>query len=113
MGNNRNLLVLFVMDFAELGNNAIRVASSYAKVHPVVAGIAVVLVLFLFYRKPLVMLFLVALGLLLAGALYVILEMAGSGTSTKERMIRKDNVPESVFRASPIQLNSDKFDMSR
>lgn len=101
------------MEFSELANDAIAAASSYAKAHPFVAGIAVVVALFLFYRRPLAALMILGLGLLLAGVLYTILEMSGSGVSTKERMIRKENVPEEVFRASAIRLSAEIFGMPK
>ncbi len=97
------------MDFTDLVHNAISELSSYARAHPVVAGIAFVVGLLLLYRKTLTVLLILGLGLLLAGVLYMILEMGNAGVSTKERMIKKDNVPENIFRAAPIQLNTGSF----
>ncbi len=95
------------MDFKDLANNIISLVLAYAKAHPVAAGIALVAALVFSYRRPMAVLAILVLGLVLAGLFYAIMEMGGSGVSRKEKMIRKENVPDEIFRATPIKLEQD------
>ncbi len=101
------------MDFTDLANSIINNFSSYANAHPVVAAVAVIVALFLLYRKPLAVLMTLGLVLLLVGVLYMILQMGGSGVSTKKRMIKNKSVPENIFRAMPLLSNAGDFDIPR
>lgn len=73
---------------------------SFARSYPVIALVAVIILAFLIYRKPLFFVGIFCLVLILAGVFYVIMDASGSGVSKKERMIRKEEVPTNIFRPS-------------
>ncbi len=92
------------MHFFDIINALLASAASFAKANPVIAAVALVVLAFLVYRKPLLFLFLLCLGLLLAGVFYVIMDTAGSSTPKKERMIQKRAVPENTFRPGGMKF---------
>jgi hypothetical protein len=71
---------------------------SFAKSEPVIALIAMIILAFLIYRKPLFFLGIFCLALLLVGVFYVIMDTSRSGVSKKERMIHKEEAPKNIFR---------------
>ena len=61
-----------------------------------VAAVIIALVLLLFiYRKPKMFFILLFLGLLVAGVLYMIMNMAGSGSEHKKKLIQEEEEKQS------------------
>lgn len=67
--------------------------AAFARSNPIIALIALIMLSFLIYRKPIFFLFIFLLGLLLAGVLYVVLNASTSGVVKKERLIQKGAPP--------------------
>ncbi len=86
------------MDFDGLIYDVITGISSYARAYPIAALLILLVIAFFVYRKPGTTLILLALGSVLALIFYAIMTMGGSGTSTKERLIKRGNVPDQIFR---------------
>lgn len=59
---------------------------SFAQNNPVIVIILVLGLLFFMYRKPKLFFSLLGLGLLLAGLLYLLMSMAGSGSEKKKAL---------------------------
>jgi ABC-type proline/glycine betaine transport system permease subunit len=90
------------MNFIDVINALTAQIVSFAQSDPVIALVAVIIIAFLIYRKPLFFLAIFCLILILAGVLYVIMDASGSGVSRKERMIHREAVPENIFRPSGL-----------
>jgi ABC-type proline/glycine betaine transport system permease subunit len=75
---------------------------SFAQSNPVIALVAVIILAFLIYRKPLLSLAIFCLILILVGVFYVIMDASSSGVSQKERMIHREAVPENISRTSGL-----------
>jgi len=59
--------------------------------HPVFLIVLALALLFFMIRKPKLFFSLLLIGLFLAGLLYVIMNMSGSGSQKKERLIQEEN----------------------
>lgn len=83
------------MEFSEFIDGIV----SFSQNHTVIVIVLVAMGLLLFvYRKPKLFFSLLFLGLFLAGLLYMITRMAGSGSEHKKRLIhgegkQSDNIP--------------------
>ena len=77
----------------ELANGLV----SFAHNHPVVIIVLALDLLLFLVRKPKLFFSLLFLGLLLAGLFYLIMNMSGSGSQQKKRLIHEDK-----------QLDSDR-----
>ncbi len=71
---------------------------SFAQKNTVVAIVLALVLLFFLYRKPKMFFILLFLGLLLAGVLYMIMNMAGSGSEHKKKLIQE----EQHSKANPL-----------
>ena len=58
--------------------------------NPVVAVIVALVLIFLLYRKPKLFFLIFVILVVLAGVLYVILDVASTGVSQKERLIDRE-----------------------
>jgi MFS superfamily sulfate permease-like transporter len=76
--------------------------ASFARANPLITLIALIILAFLIYRKPMFFLSIFFLGLLLAAVVYIVLEASSPGVSQKERLIRKGIPAENIFRPSGI-----------
>ena len=63
---------------------------SFAQNNPIIVIVFALGLLFFIYRKPNLFFSLLGLGLLLAGVLYLITNMAGSGSEHKKRLIQEE-----------------------
>jgi multisubunit Na+/H+ antiporter MnhC subunit len=63
---------------------------SFAQNNPIIVIVLVLVLLFFMYRKPKLFFGLFGLGLLLAGLLYLIMNMAGSGSAKKKALTHQD-----------------------
>lgn len=63
---------------------------SFAQNNPIIVIVLVLVLLFFMYRKPKLFFGLFGLGLLLAGLLYLIMNMAGSGSEKKKALTHQD-----------------------
>ena len=78
---------------------------SFAQKNTVVAIVVALVLLFLIYRKPKLFFTLLLLGLLLAGVLYMIMHMAGSGSEHKKKLIQEEQSntnPSSPLGVAPL-----------
>ncbi len=64
---------------------------SLAQNNPVIVIVLVLGLLFFMYRKPKLFFSLVGLGLLLAGLLYLLMSMAGSGSEKKKALTHEED----------------------
>jgi len=92
------------MDLAAIINERTEQISDLAHSNPIIAFAVVLIVAYLIYRKPLFFFSVFILGLILAGVLYLILSMSAPGTSQKEKLIKKGEVPENSFRSPGMAL---------
>ncbi len=74
--------------------------SFFAKSNPLIFYGGLAILAFLIYQRPKFVLITVFLALLVAGVVYIIMDMASSGVARKEHMIRRDAPIENVFRLS-------------
>ena len=82
------------MDFSRFLDDIV----PYAQNHTVIAILVALCLLFFVYRKPKLFFVLLLLGLFLAGLLYTISNLAGSGSEQKRKLLPKeetqsDNAP--------------------
>jgi len=63
---------------------------SFAQNNPIIAIVFVLGLLFFIYRKPKLFFSLLGLGLLLAGLLYLITNIAGSGSEKKKALTHQE-----------------------
>ena len=63
---------------------------SFAQNNPIIVIIIVLGLLFFIYRKPKLFFSLLGLGLLLAGLVYLIMTMAGSGSGKKKALTHEE-----------------------
>ncbi len=79
---------------------------SFAQKNTVVAIVLALVLLFFLYRKPKMFFILLFLGLLLAGVLYMIMNMAGSGSEHKKKLIQEEQHsnanPSSPLGVAPL-----------
>lgn len=73
------------MNFSEIANSVI----SFSKDNPVIAVVVGLFLLFLLFRKTKLFFGLLFLALILAGALYFIIDVASVGKAEKEKIIEK------------------------
>jgi len=93
-----------LVDLTAIINDLIGRISDLAQARPFIALAALLIVAYLIYRKPLFFFSVFILGLILIGVLYLILSMSASGTSQKEKLIKKGEVPENSFRPPGMTL---------
>jgi hypothetical protein len=74
------------MDFSGLTSSIV----SFVQNNPIIAIVLVLGLLFFMYRKPKLFFSLLGLGLLLAGLLYLITNMAGSGSEKKKALTHQE-----------------------
>jgi len=74
------------MDFSKSTDNIV----SFAQNNPIIVIILVLGLLFFMYRKPKLFFSLLGLSVLLAGLLYLIMSMAGSGSEKKKALSDKE-----------------------
>jgi Ca2+/Na+ antiporter len=66
---------------------------SFAQNNPILVIVLVLVLLFFVYRKPKLFFGLLFLGLFLAGLLYLIMSMAGSGSEKKKALTHEEDKP--------------------
>jgi hypothetical protein len=74
------------MDFSKYIDGIV----SFAQNNPVIAIVIVLGILFFMYRKPKLFFGLLCLGFFLAGLLYVITNLAGSGSERKKALTQEE-----------------------
>jgi multisubunit Na+/H+ antiporter MnhC subunit len=74
------------MDFSKFTDSIV----SFVQNNPMIAIILVLGLLYFMYRKPKLFFGLLGLGVLLAGLLYLIMSMAGSGSEKKKALGDKE-----------------------
>jgi len=67
---------------------------SFAQNNPIIVIVLVLGLLFFMYRKPKLFFSLLGLGLLLAGLVYLIMNMAGSGSEKKKALTHEEERSE-------------------
>jgi hypothetical protein len=77
------------MNFSDIISAFTSPVISFAQSNPLIATAAAVFLAFLIYRRPFFFLLMFLIGLLVVGALYVIISASSSGVSVKERMINE------------------------
>jgi hypothetical protein len=92
------------MNFSDIISSVAGPAISFAQSNPLVATAVVAFLVFLIYRRPFFFLVIFLIGLLVIGALYVIMNASSSGVSAKKRMIREGGLPQSISRPAGPQL---------
>jgi hypothetical protein len=92
------------MNFSDIITSVAGPAISFAQSNPLIATALVVSLVFLIYRRPFLFLVIFLIGLLVVGALYVIMNASSSGVSAKKRMIREGGLPQSISRPSGLQF---------
>jgi hypothetical protein len=92
------------MNFSDIISGVTGPVISFAQSDPLIAIAAAVFLAFLIYRKPFFFLLMFLIGLLVVGALYVIMNASSSGVSVKERMIREGGTPQSISKPSGLQF---------
>jgi len=92
------------MDLTNIINELTGIVSDFARTNPLIFFGALAIIAFLIYRKPMFFLALFGLGLLLATVIYIIMDMASSGMSKKQKMIHKEIPVENVFRPPGLKL---------
>ena len=73
------------MDFSRFMDGIV----SFAQNHTVIVIVLALVLLYFMYRKPKVFIGILALGLLLAGLLYFIMSIAGSGSEQEKKLIHE------------------------
>lgn len=81
------------MDLAEIFYNAIH----FLKANPLVAAVIAILVIFWIYRNPKFFISVLVIALLLTAIIYIVLTIASSGVSEKDKLIRKG--PDQIQKA--------------
>ncbi len=79
------------MSFAEIISAVAAPVVVFAKSNPLIALAAIVTLAFMVRKRPFFYLGLLCLGFVLIVVFYVILQMSGSGVSSKEHLINKSN----------------------
>ena len=74
------------MDFSGL----MRSIASFVQNNPIIAIVLMLGLLFFMYRKPKLFFGLLGLGILLAGLLYLIMTMGGSGSEKKKALTHEE-----------------------
>ena len=72
--------------------------SSFAESSPVIFYGVLAVIAFLIYRRPKFFLITLTIVLLVAGVVYIIMEMASSGVSKKQHMMRREAPAENVCK---------------
>ncbi len=88
----------------EIINDIIGLISSLASSNPVIFYGVLAVLAFLIYRRPMFFLVVLAIALLVAGVVYIIMEMASSGLSEKRRLIDRKAPVENVCRHPRLNL---------
>ncbi len=92
------------MDFSEYLSDLF----SFARSHPVVTVVVALGLLLFIYRKPKIFFTLLFLGLIIAGVVYIIVSMAGSGSEQKKKLIdEEEKQVDSIY--SPPWRSSSHF----
>ena len=92
------------MDITAIINDLTGRISSFAHAKPFIALAVLLILAYLIYRKPLFFFSVFMLGLILVGVLYLIFSMSTPGVSQKEKLIKKDRMPENSFRPPGMML---------
>jgi len=92
------------MDIIAIINDLIAGISDFAHAQPIIAFAVLLILAYLLYRKPLFFFSVFMLALILVGVLYLIFSMSTPGVSQKEKLIKKDRVPENSFRPPGMML---------
>jgi len=74
------------MDFSGLTSSIV----SFVQNNPIIAIVLVLFLLFFMYRKPKLFFGVLGVGVLLAGLLYLIMIMAGSGSEKKKALTHQE-----------------------
>ncbi len=82
----------------EIINGITGFIASFASSNPVIFYGVLAILAFLIYRSPKFFLVVLSIALLVAGIIYIILEMASSGVAEKRRLIDRKSPVENVFR---------------
>jgi hypothetical protein len=77
------------MDFSNIIKAMSAPLVAFAHANPLIAGAVLVFLAFLIYRRPFFFLLMFLIGLLVVGALYVIMSASSAGVSVKKRMIQQ------------------------
>jgi hypothetical protein len=78
-----------MMDFFSIFSDI----SSYLQNNIWIAIAIAALLIFLFYNRPRIFIVVLVFGLILAGVMYLISDLASSGTAHKSNLIRKGMMP--------------------
>ncbi len=92
------------MSFSDIISAAAGPAVSFAHSNPLIAVAALAVLAFLIYRRPYFFILMLLIGLLVVGALYIIMSASGPGVSVKERMVRPERAPQNIVRSSGLFL---------
>ena len=74
------------MNFSRLMSSIV----SFLQNNPIIAIVLVLFLLFFMYRKPKLFLGLLGIGVLLAGLLYLVMNLAGSGSEKKKALTHEE-----------------------
>ncbi len=88
----------------ELINDVVGLFSSFAKSSPVIFYGGLAIIAFLIYRRPKFFLITFTILLLIAGVVYIIMDMASSGMTKKRQMIDQKAPAENVCRPPRLSL---------
>ncbi len=69
---------------------------AFAVANPLIAIVAGLIILYLFYRRPGLSFFVLFVIVILAGIYFVIMSMSSTGAAKKERLIKKGAEPEII-----------------
>ena len=74
------------MDFSRMAGSIV----SFVQNNPIIAIVIILGLLFFVYRKPKLFFSLLGLGLLLVGLIYLIMNLAGSGSEKKKALMPQE-----------------------
>jgi hypothetical protein len=66
---------------------------AFFSANPLVGALIAVVLIFLLYRRPALVITVLLLGLLAVGVLYVVLTLSSAGVEEKEKLIERSVVP--------------------
>jgi hypothetical protein len=66
---------------------------SFFKDNPLVAALAALVLIFLIFRRPRLVMTVILMGLLVSGVLYLVLSMSSAGVEQKQKLIERSVVP--------------------
>lgn len=79
-------------------NDIMDFVSFTARSNPLISYVGLAIFAFLIWRRPKLVLIVVSIALLIAGVVYIIMDAASSGTSSKQRMIHQGTPVENIFK---------------